>query len=340
MINQPVHPTHCPACGKPIEPQGKSCPHCGLKLEKEMPVAPTVDKSKIYKAQSLPPSNRKGFPTWGWLLIVAGGACCLGLMLLLFGVAGYMLLKPDAISESPKPGEVFTLPEIPAPGDLLPGDIPLLPEEPSGEMTAPLPESDVEQVDVVDTWFVQDPDYPSYVMFGSVLRNSNPEISLKNVELQAVAYNSEESILSTGNLYAYVMLPGEELAIGGSGGLTIPEGETVQRVEVKVTKPGNSEDFELDGSPFSISDVEFHPDITDPLAVGTLSNQSNKSFGGVMISAIALDAKGNVIGGSSEYNDVYLPANASIPVMVNLKVNGELELGQNVCRFQCRNGSV
>jgi hypothetical protein len=323
-MDQPVQPKNCPACGKPSEPNWKSCPYCGCNFEKGASVPVKVKPSATTSGQKPPVSQKKGMPTWGWLLIILGGAGCVILTIVILGITGVLLLKPKSSSGVIVPTAAVVMPGITTQGDLPPGDNPSNPggSIPSVGFMTEVPAADKKDIEVVDTWYAQDPTSPTYLLYGCVIQNPNPEIALTNVELQSVAYDSDGAILATGNVYVYVLLPNEQAAVNGSGGMIIPEGKVVKSVKFSVTDQGKATTFNFQGSPFEISDINYFEDPNYPLVTGMLTNKLDVGFGGVMITAIAYDTNGKIIGGSNNYNDVYVPANAKIPVMTDLKVSG------------------
>lgn len=324
-MDQPDHPTTCPICGKPTEPSWKSCPFCGFNFEK-VPPKPVSEPVKHISVQPHEKTGqtKKSFPTWGWILIILGGLGCLGGILLILVMTGALLLKPlqgnhNVVSVTAAPvNPQSDIPESAPPE--IPGN-----NGPSFGVVTIIPERESEPVEFVDTWFIQDPSMPTYLTFGYILQNPNQDIALTNIELQAVAYDSTGGILATGNAYVYVILPGEELGLTGTGGMTIPENTTVAKVELKVIDKGQATIFQFMGSPFSFDTITYYSDENYPAATAFLTNSQDVGFSGVMINAIAYDKDGRIVGASSNYNDYYIPAKGSIPVTVDMKVNGTVD---------------
>lgn len=326
-MEQPV-PPNCPICGKLTEPLWKSCPFCGFSFQKRQAqkVEPPKFSPKV-SSQAVIKPEQKGMPIWGWLLIILGGGGCIITILVLLAGTGVFLLNRGSTSNSENiPTEAVTIYHEPSPNDQVPENSPPVfnGADPSMGMITVVPDQDVREVEIVDKWFVEDSSGSRIMTFGCIIKNPNPYVALTNLELQAVAYDAGGGILATGNTYIYVLLPDDEVAVGSTFGMTIPEGNTVDHIEFKVTDQGSAATFPFSNNPFSFSDIVFYEDENNPIVTGFVQNQMDLSFGGVMINAIALDSAGKVIGGSSNYNDTYVPAKGRIPITLDMSTKGEV----------------
>ena len=178
-MDQPVQPKNCPACGKPSEPNWKSCPYCGCNFEKGASVPVKVKPSATTSGQKPPVSQKKGMPTWGWLLIILGGAGCVILTIVILGITGVLVVETQSSSGVIVPTAAVVMPGITTQGDLPPGDNPSNPggSIPSVGFMTEVPAADKKDIEVVDTWYAQDPTSPTYLLYGCVIQNPNPEIA-------------------------------------------------------------------------------------------------------------------------------------------------------------------
>ncbi len=320
------NPPACPICGAAVSPGQKTCPSCGFDFDRSVqkaspplkgnPPVPPVAGSSVKK---------KPFPVWGWILIIAGGLGCIGAVVLIILVAaGILLLGPSG--KTTITSSITAVPEIfqSGPDEAAPPE----PQEQNGfsfTINTQIPEEKALPVEILDVWFKQNPDMPTYMPYGFILKNPNKAVTLQNITLQAVAYDADGGILATGNSYVSLILPGEELGFSGAGGLSIPENSMVAKLDVTVTDEGDPVSSPVEKNPFSFEKVTFYPDEYSPTVTAILKNSEAAGFDNIIVTAVAYDKGGTIIGGSVTYSSYYIAAHRELPVMLLIEADGQVE---------------
>jgi hypothetical protein len=178
--------------------------------------------------------------------------------------------------------------------------------------------------EITATWFLQDTITPR-VYYAFFVRNPNPGLALENAGYQVVAYDASEAILSTDGGIIGVLFPGEQRAMSTEFGLSIPQGSTVSRISVQFTQSADISNSGQRGSPFTSEKVTFSQDQAISRITGIIQNHLNADVSPVVVTAIAYDAGGKIIGAgiSSIAPGLALPAKGTDPVVVPIHKAGE-----------------
>ncbi|MCO5177957.1 MAG: hypothetical protein M9890_13450, partial [Thermomicrobiales bacterium] len=155
--------------------------------------------------------------------------------------------------------------------------------------------------------------------WGFVLQNERDDLAAEPVLYQVTAWSTDGAVLATNASYLAVLLPGEDLGVGGS--FFAPEGEKPARVDVQAL--GRSVTTLLaEAGDLATTDVRYVPDSFTPRVAGQVVNGLDVDLNSVAVFAIAYDADDVIIGGGLAYVDV-VPAQSEAPVEVAVAVGSE-----------------
>jgi hypothetical protein len=190
--------------------------------------------------------------------------------------------------------------------------------EATPEITVVQGEELVSQVE----WSFQDPDFPTNFNYVLSFSNPNGDLAVINAEYQVIAYDASDRVLASADLIVPVLYPGEKTYVSGYS-ISLPEGVTADHLEVIKRSAGEARS--LQGSnPLVPEKVRYYPDEYNATATGLIRNTSQQeSISNYLVTGVAFNAAGAVVGtGSSTYNGV-LPAEAVRPVQLTMSVSEE-----------------
>jgi hypothetical protein len=144
------------------------------------------------------------------------------------------------------------------------------------------------------------------VSYGIVVSNTESDLAVEFVEIQIAFYDDDGTVLDTATESISVLLPGETVGTGGFASVSSTPAE--MRVQI------NADEWsEWDGNKpeISFSNVRLIEDEFGGFKVtGEAENPGPERLEDILISAVYLDADGNVLGGDSTYHD-FIPAEGS-----------------------------
>ena len=169
-------------------------------------------------------------------------------------------------------------------------------EEPTAEPTEPpaTKAATPKSILLVDQGFGQD---GSEIGYAFLVENPNPGQAVEGSEYQLAALDAEGVILETDSGFIELILPGQTLGVGGS--LFLDEGLTVESIEVQLN-PGQTVDAE-DAPGFEAASVRYFPDEFGSTATGVVTNPYPEVQEDVLVSAVAYNAAGEIVGGGYTY---------------------------------------
>jgi hypothetical protein len=164
--------------------------------------------------------------------------------------------------------------------------------------------------------FVQDETTVASVF---LVENPNPTAAIESSEYQVIVYDAADAVLATDSGYINLVLPEDTQAVVSE--VYLEEGQKASKVEIQIHS-GTASPTDLEEIPFSYDKIEFFPDEFSPTVTGILKNGLGQTVSDLTITATALDAEGNFIGGGYTYLD-FLPADGQSPVEVSMTVAGQ-----------------
>lgn len=322
-MEQPDSTPTCPICGRFIDPKAEKCSECGYQFTKSAPAAQPQPRRSAEPYPSTPAAPaRKNFPVWGWILIIVAVLGCLAFCVLGTGLAGILMWRsqPDPTTSSistraPEDDQQPLDPEENQP--------PAIEEDDGGDIIqipTKKPAVTYDEVVVEQTWFMQDKNNSGQFYYGFILNNPNTDAAVENINLEAVAYDADGTILGTGSTYVSAILPGQDLAMPGYG-LTIPDGAKVDRVEVRVVDTAQEKPMEMESDPFTFDKVKLYEDTYNSTVTGVMNYSGSEALMGVTVSAVGLDDSGNIVGINSSYEGLYVEPGGSTPITVTMYFN-------------------
>ena len=155
--------------------------------------------------------------------------------------------------------------------------------------------------------------------FGFVIYNPNSSYAYESSQYQIAVYNAEGTVIETDSSYIELILPGQQLGIGGT--LYLDEGVTASRIDVQINA-GEARVSDLSET-FSVDKVTYVPDEYFPQVRGVILNPYNKDITDLRVSAILYDDAGNIIGGGRTYLN-FIQANNTTGISLSVSSNGNI----------------
>jgi hypothetical protein len=151
------------------------------------------------------------------------------------------------------------------------------------------------------------------VGYGLLVENPNTSLLMESMPYRVTAYDAEGYVLATDQGTIAQVLPGRTLGVGG--GLTVGEGDVVDRLEAQVL---TGDLVEADGTRhYPAEDATYHSsDYTDRVT-GWVQNPYDDGVSDLRVFAIAYDRRGAIIGGGNTFLD-FVRAGHSGRVEVNI----------------------
>lgn len=159
----------------------------------------------------------------------------------------------------------------------------------------------------------------NYAGVGFLMRNTSTSDAIDSARYQITGYDPEGYVINTDSGSAGLFYPGQTLA--GYGEFAVPEGVTLERVEVQLLQ-GETATPLTPEYPFTTENVTFIPGSYSQKVTGIVKNAFEKDINDIRVLAIAYDAAGKIIGGGYTYVD-FVPANGQSAVEVNVTIGGE-----------------
>lgn len=153
--------------------------------------------------------------------------------------------------------------------------------------------------------------------FGIIFQNANSKYSIENSEYRVIAYSADNIVLDVDEGYIDVLLPNQELGIGGN--LYPPKDMYIDHVEGQILHGKFVETEEL--PEFTSENVILLEDTYFPKVSGIINNPYSKDVSDLRVNAIVYNDAGEIIGGGYTYLDFIL-ANGSAAVEVSITISG------------------
>ena len=169
---------------------------------------------------------------------------------------------------------------------------------------------------VVDQGFGQDERQVGYAF---VLENPNAELAIDGSQYQVAAYDEEGTVLETESGYVDLLLPGQALGVAGT--MYLDEDVTVSSIEVQL-RQGDPVAPELTEG-FTVESIAYYPGEYSQTATGVVSSQNDRDLSDLVVSAVAYNAAGEIVGGGYTYLDFVL-ANTKTGVEVHVTSSGDV----------------
>ncbi len=184
--------------------------------------------------------------------------------------------------------------------------------EPTSESTpeeTPVVSSDV--IQLISKGFGQDSAGNS--SYGFIIKNTKSDQALVSWQYSVVAYGADGSIFKTDTNVMPVIFPGEQLGIGNH--LFLDAGQTLDHIDVQFI-PGSTQPFNQI-SDLTTDNVTFVDDPYFPKVTGNVKSPFNVDLNLVLVSVIAYDASGNIVGGGFTFLN-FVGANSDAATEVGL----------------------
>jgi len=155
--------------------------------------------------------------------------------------------------------------------------------------------------------------------FGFIVQNPNSNYAYESSQYQIAIYNSEGIVVDTDSGYIELILPGQQLGVGGS--MYLDEGIMAAKMDVQINA-GNARVSDLSET-FTVDKLVYIADEYFSEVRGVIRNPYNKDITTLRTSAILYDEIGNIIGGGYTYLNFIL-ANSSTGISLSVVSNGNV----------------
>jgi hypothetical protein len=171
------------------------------------------------------------------------------------------------------------------------------PEE-SSEQAGARPLSEAEPLALGKVGFVQEPERIE-VAYAFHIENPNADFGIQDSEYQIAVYDSDGAVLDTDSGFINLILPSEETAIGSS--VWLDEGLRAAEIEVQIN---SGEPVILDSIPaLTIVTPRYFDEEFSQRATGILESQFGEYMEDIIVTVVAYDSEGNIIGSGYTYVD-------------------------------------
>jgi hypothetical protein len=136
--------------------------------------------------------------------------------------------------------------------------------------------------------------YEGEIGWGFIVRNPNDTVAADTPLYQVVAYDANGTVLATNSSFLSMVLPGQDLGVGGS--FFAPADTVPDRLDFQVL---NRYFTETTATPdmLTVEEVEFVADKYTPKVTGVVTNTTDEDLEEVAVYAVAYDEEGEIIGG-------------------------------------------
>jgi hypothetical protein len=155
--------------------------------------------------------------------------------------------------------------------------------------------------------------------YGFIVKNPNLNYAYDTSQYQIAVYNAEGTVIKTDSGYIALMLPGQQLGVGGT--MYLDEGMTAAKIEVQLND-GMATVSDLSNT-FTVDKVFYKSDKNFPHVRGVITNPYNKDITDLRISAVLYDDAGNIIGGGYTFLN-FIQSNNSTGVDFSVASNGNV----------------
>ncbi len=156
--------------------------------------------------------------------------------------------------------------------------------------------------------------------YGFIVNNPNPNYAYENSEYQVAIYDAEGIVVETDSGYLNLILPSQELGVGGT--LYLDEGISASKINVQINA-GQATVSEL-STTFTTDKVTYFPDEYFPEVRGVITNPYNKSITDIRTSVLLFNEADEIIGGGFTYVN-FVNANSSAGVSTSVTSNGDIK---------------
>lgn len=179
-----------------------------------------------------------------------------------------------------------------------------------------------------EIWFMQD---DSGVSFAFTFDNPDKTHSLEGTVCQVAAYDEAGTVQGTYSHHFPIIYPSQRLGVLG-GIWDLPEGTNIAKLDIQIS-PGELKSSELTESPFSTEQVTYVRGLRQSKVTGIIKSSLELDVTNIMVTAIAYDDSGTIIGGGEGIVDFIL-ANGHAAASVNVDTTEEpakVELYPGLC---------
>jgi hypothetical protein len=149
--------------------------------------------------------------------------------------------------------------------------------------------------------------------YGILVRNPNESFSLEASKYIVTAFDEAGTVVATDSGYLDVVLPGQDMGIGGS--LFAQSNSAITSVKVHIRDGSFVESDVITG--FTAEGVTFVPGDFSSEVTGNINNPYTSEITSLRVSALAFNEQGEITGGGFTYLD-FIPAQGASPVSVQL----------------------
>jgi hypothetical protein len=151
------------------------------------------------------------------------------------------------------------------------------------------------------------------VGFAFVVKNTSPSLVTGPTGYVVTAYNAAGAVVRTGGGTIGVVLPGQQQGVAGA--LAVPSTSPVARIDVKLEPPAFHFPWTADPRALATTAVALRRDSSLATASGIVTNSGAIGFDGAIVSAIAYNATGQIVGGGATTTGP-IPPNGRVSVDV------------------------
>ncbi len=149
--------------------------------------------------------------------------------------------------------------------------------------------------------------------YGFILKNTKADQALVGWQYSVVAYGADGSIFKTDTNVMPVIFPSEQIGIGNH--LFLDQGQQLDHIDVQFI-PGSTQAFNQIAD-LTTNNVTFVDDPYFPKVVGNVKSPFNADISLVLVSVVAYDASGNIVGGGLTFLN-FVGANGEASTEVGL----------------------
>jgi hypothetical protein len=202
-------------------------------------------------------------------------------------------------------------------GDTVPPTVQSKPDQPTAtqaKVSSPTPKP--EPLEVLAKGMGQDGQSLGY---GFMVRNPNTNFAYENSQYQIAFYNAEGTVIDTDFGYLDLILPGQELGVGGTSYLD--EGLNAATLEVQI-KPGDAVVSDL-SSTFTVDKIAYSSTDYSEEVRGVITSPYDKDITSLRVSALMFNDANEIIGGGFTYLN-FINASTSTGVRVSVTSYGNV----------------
>jgi hypothetical protein len=155
--------------------------------------------------------------------------------------------------------------------------------------------------------------------YGFVIKNPNSNYAYEDSEYQIAIYNSEGTVVETDSGYISLILPNQQLGIGGT--IYLSEGIIAANIKVQINA-GRTTVSDLSDT-FTTDKVTYIPNENFPTVRALITNPYSKDITDIRVSVILLNEASEIIGGGFTYLN-FVNANSSTGVSISVTSNGNV----------------